>query len=305
MILFVWGFTTKKQALQFEFAWQHPLGVRGFKDKVRELPFLSRRKSGRREVRLHWGKEVEVLSVLLGVEPWRRMGLKIAWLGGEAGNLPVNRLASFLAPAMEFSRLPSLLALHSLLTAQTQQQNRITACSCSSCVKEFQIGDRVTTCPSCGRPCHVLCARAEKAALIPENGLCPACLVATVWGLWISRAQTVTEDTIDSFKYETALEEIHADSSWSGSEGTWYDNEVEFDNSIGQEGSDPDSSRDSIPKPLSVTYTDEENQIPIHENPPIDLTQDPMRRSSYAIETSPRKRKSSRRVSSSVVVVSD
>ena len=183
MLCFVHGFTSHVQALQFEWAWQHPLGVRVLRDAaVKECAFLRKRDFGARALNTTAENNFELLQVMLKSLPWSRMPLTVALL---TENLEISS-------TLKSARFASLADFE-----LPESSAEIKFGSCVFCAEAFiPEKTRIVVCATCRSPAHVKCAAsscAKPGILIPDKAECAVCGEGRPWAEFAATGMVYTE----------------------------------------------------------------------------------------------------------------
>ena len=184
-VLVVGGFPSKRAALQFEWAWQHPHLDRHVRGRVGGLPLAPRQTVGPR------GK-LSLLKAMVALDPWCRYGL---WL-----HFPESSYAaaysSIVVPRSEWMDEAAWSVTraseggledafrswqHRAGDAQHErsgQAEQMPAPLCALCLRRSQAGEAVSSCPSCRGTGHVTCfadkmLAGSETCILPRRGLCP------------------------------------------------------------------------------------------------------------------------------------
>ncbi|XP_054714897.1 structure-specific endonuclease subunit slx1-like [Uloborus diversus] len=174
MVLIIHGFPNDVSALRFEWAWQNPLKSRRLRHVPKKIP---------RESALKY--RFRVMSEMLQVGPWNRLPLTVQWLNVaykidfEVSKLPPLHIPICIGPIQPLKVKKSedgdddKAALHfCFLCNKVATKENMFICFNTECLEAF----------------HVVClgrkfvSSSGNKFLIPIDGSCPKCNVATLWG---------------------------------------------------------------------------------------------------------------------------
>ncbi|CAL8470527.1 g10069 [Coccomyxa elongata] len=208
MVLVVHGFPTKVQALQFEWAWQHPEKSKAVRDLVAEL------KGTRKSAGITGAKgKLRLLILLLNSEQWRYFPLSVQFLSSEYApllcNLPPlpDHVPVTIAPVEDlpivvgddFDEGPikdmdeaegnscpedSAPTDPPMTVAGMLAAAPVDSSSCAVCEKRKMTHWLACT---CGARCHLECLaqhfiKADPSQpSVPQEGSCPACGARSSW----------------------------------------------------------------------------------------------------------------------------
>lgn len=176
----VTGFSTKVQALQFEWAWQHPRKSRHVRPAAQALGMADKVKAPK--------KRVQILFRMLNIPPWSGLPLSVYF--------PSTRHAEMQRGCCE---LPSQMRVRiaSLENVNMDWQR------CGFCGGSKSASDRASAlcaaCPSCGERFHPTCLAEsflgpEPAdCIVPTGGICPSCGTHSTWERWVADNPTSDE----------------------------------------------------------------------------------------------------------------
>jgi hypothetical protein len=222
MICCVYGFSDKIGALQFEWAWQHPLRSRLVRAHCGDLG----RKRGP-------GAKFELLCKMLSIEPWCKLPLTLhitreslfknsknvasvpPHMTVSIGGLDALGVYSDLDDGSDFevsgtgededSMLDISTSSNDISTASTLNSNSICGsrntgrctADCTMLLSSSDEDDKKAYCIECRSPFHIHClarlflredGRKSRNMLLPSEGKCPTCGASLVWAEVVSSA---------------------------------------------------------------------------------------------------------------------
>ncbi|OQR81580.1 hypothetical protein THRCLA_11608 [Thraustotheca clavata] len=188
MLVVVYGFMSKVQALQFEYVWQHPYNSRFTKPMMKDLK-ANKAFGGIRSVKR---KLLELYSIV-NIAPWSELALTISFTTRETLDL-AKSVALLEAPACMQIQIASL----DTLPAGKESENDD---SCSICYESIAEAETRLRCyhGECSLQSHVDCINEcfpdESINGIPSNGYCPLCDKQLEWSILIRYAnrEQITE----------------------------------------------------------------------------------------------------------------
>ncbi|BDA45873.1 probable structure-specific endonuclease subunit SLX1 at N-terminal half [Coccomyxa sp. Obi] len=208
MVLVVYGFPTKVQALQFEWAWQHPEKSLAVRDLVAEL------KGTRKSAGLTGAKgKLRLLILLLNSEQWRYFPLSVQFLSSEYAPLlcglpplpdhvpvtfaPAEDLPTVVGddydegPIKDVDEAEGVPCPEDTTPADPPMADSgvlvaaaVDSSSCAVCEKRKMTHWLACT---CGARCHIECLahhfiKADPSQpSVPQEGSCPACGARSSW----------------------------------------------------------------------------------------------------------------------------
>ena len=223
MIFIVSGFASKVQALQFEWAWQHPVTSRATRKVALERGLTNASTAP--------AKKTQVMCLMLGLAPWKHMALRVDVLSTHARGM-FDKHARDVVPAHVDVRNSTMRDVKALVdedadeddvddydddalnvagdgadgtsdvSASVQSSARARRDErCASCGRELAREGAAVGCGACGARAHAACmathffasagARANSwsSRLIPDHGPCPSCSSAMSWGQAVAAAR--------------------------------------------------------------------------------------------------------------------
>jgi len=221
MIFIVSGFTSKVQALQFEWAWQHPVTARATRKSALERGVTNASTAP--------AKKTQLMCLMLGLAPWKHMTLRVDVLSTHARGM-YDKYARGVVPAHVDVRQSTMRDVKALVDdelgddaeAHDYDEDALNVAGdgectpscglsasgqsgmgvCASCGRELAAGRAAVGCGACGARAHAACmarhfftnagerAKTWSSKLIPEDGPCPSCLVEMSWGQAVAAART-------------------------------------------------------------------------------------------------------------------
>ncbi|KAH0791963.1 structure-specific endonuclease subunit SLX1 [Histomonas meleagridis] len=182
MTIVVYGFSTRKHALRFEWTWQHPTESKNLKHVDWNLIFQTH--GGPRNYKTH----IRIFKEMLNSKPWVRLSLRICVTCSDV----LQMLNS--SPKINENHSVYLGKLEDLPIHGTTAPSP--ACDvpdrCLLCVNSDAPPyphPNWVICPFCGAFLHLRCLAKQfisqsprkGASLIPTRGTCPACLESLSW----------------------------------------------------------------------------------------------------------------------------
>ena len=183
MTIVVHGFPSRKHALRFEWAWQHPTEAKGLK----ELNWhqLFQKTGGPTKYRSH----IRILKELLNMSPWDRLDLRVCVTVSDVFDMLTKEEPKITEHhTIEMGKLANLM----IGTQFFPTPGRKVPLKCVICATHNNPPEQPANwviCPFCGAFLHLRClariliSQSPHAgtALIPTTGVCPSCCESIVW----------------------------------------------------------------------------------------------------------------------------
>eukprot|EP00127_Corallochytrium_limacisporum_P002518 Clim_evm75s128 gene=Clim_evmTU75s128 len=200
LVMVVSGFHEERQALQFEWAWQHP-------NESLRLRHLYEGKSYIRKIDEKIMAKTRVLVVMLNTNPWKRLALSVHIFDDRA--VGVENFCAMVPIHVkvvvgEEWQKPTV-DMESELLAELREDH-----DCSICRNSCSMATVVCcTHPLCRAKSHIIClastwVNAEGVDgtkhLIPTGGKCPVCTRQLLWGEVISLRRHFIQEAINPTK---------------------------------------------------------------------------------------------------------
>jgi structure-specific endonuclease subunit SLX1 len=182
MIMIVHNFPDMTSALRFEWAWQQPKGS----TRLKQIESIQKKKRGESNFSYHF----RILTELINVGPWNRLGLKIRWFENSyTTSFPPDRFPTQMEICFGPIRIKKPKASQALTQEQLMQQAIQSRTECNLCLEQISdvTNDRVfCTNNRCKLIAHIRCL--AKLCLqgnghyVPTHGDCPLCDTKLIWG---------------------------------------------------------------------------------------------------------------------------
>ncbi len=219
MVLICHGFPNMISALRFEWAWQNPeksLRLKHIVPKTRQFNFQAK---------------FNVLSEMIRIGPWNRLGLTIRWLRQEyrqefsLNKLPPTHMPIVYGLIEIYEKSKSKKKQTSEYDPSIVEECQITKCfiCCKNIEKETLIGCQmalILKCFKCNQISHTLCMskcflQNDNKQLVPIDGNCPKCNEYLIWGDLIKHKinikRTITSDVSSQDEEEEEEDEDEDD----------------------------------------------------------------------------------------------
>lgn len=224
MVLVLHGFPSKKQALQFEWAWQHPNASLVAREAAAKL--------GRKAASGLAGK-VKLMHEMLHLPPWKHLPLTLQMLNTEFDRLRAGcraipqHMSTCVAPIEELLvdsdaedessqgrgfdstwRDGEDATASGRTDAANEGHGEVESVlhswdpgrTCAFCNHRVEREERLTC--TCSARFHLICAAMEylrggnDKALVPKGGTCPACRTYNTWAGLVARATRANHGTL-------------------------------------------------------------------------------------------------------------
>jgi len=183
VILCVYGFSSQRQALQFELQWQRPfenhacvLKMEQHRTKIGHVSTLR--------------AKILVCYLLLSLPPWNILSLTIHWVNKEIYNKYNHSLHDIENTAkITFGSLRDM----NVLFPEADKENSVVSTTivglnCAVCLHTIHNNDKTVCClnENCPMTSHIKCLsnhllRESSNLLLPSKGSCPLCKVEFMW----------------------------------------------------------------------------------------------------------------------------
>ncbi|XP_067939637.1 structure-specific endonuclease subunit slx1-like [Watersipora subatra] len=201
MVLIIHGFPNMVHALQFEWAWQHPLKSLKLKEVCEPYKKLTGFKH-----------KFAIVSEMLRVGPWNRLPLTIRWLNQDF----VKEFPAHLQPPKHMSIAYGPVKSRSA-KQELKSSNHVSTTDCGSCSLCHQLikEDVLLRClnPECDMRCHQVCLadafllqEGVTGMLLPVEGDCIKCHKNLLWGDLIRQQTGCTECDIQKQVEDEAMD---------------------------------------------------------------------------------------------------
>ncbi|EQC33363.1 hypothetical protein SDRG_08882 [Saprolegnia diclina VS20] len=193
MLIVVYGFASKVQALQFEYVWQHPYNSRFTKTAMASARHV-KRYGGMRSVR----RKLIELYLILALPPWNELSLTLSFTTPEIQTLAASIAPSELPPSM-VTQVATLDTLPHGPPGNDDDGDDDDA-RCSICIGPFHENDARLMCyhVDCPMRAHIDCAHEcfpdddDDQLHSEKHGYCPYCDNELHWATLLLHASSST-----------------------------------------------------------------------------------------------------------------
>lgn len=180
--MIVHNFPDMTSALRFEWAWQQPKGS----TRLKQIESIQKKKPRESNFSYHF----RILTELINVGPWNRLGLKVRWFETEyTTQFPPGRFPEQMEICYGAIRIKKPKASQAITQDQLLQQAIQARTECNLCLEQIRDvqNERVfCTNNKCKLVAHIVCLAKlclhEQGHYVPTMGVCPLCSVNLIWG---------------------------------------------------------------------------------------------------------------------------